>query len=102
MRTCGVCGGDRRPLQALQLAVVADLVLAVGREVVEALSRAAPCHAHFLPVPIWKSMRTESGTFQLCSQKYTDKASNARSYVTWGRLPNPCTNTYDIVNTHIC
>lgn len=49
-----VSDGDRRPLHFLRLGVNADLVLAAGSEVIEALSGRTASQAHFLLLAICK------------------------------------------------
>ena len=49
-----VSDGDRRSLNFLNLRVNADLVLAAGSEVIEALSGSTTPQAHFLPLAVCK------------------------------------------------
>lgn len=58
LHTCHVSDGDRRSFHLLHLGVNADLVLAAGREVIEALSGSTTSQAHFLSLTVCKQTTT--------------------------------------------
>lgn len=60
--TCHICDGHGRSLQFLQLGANADLVLAAGSEVIEALSGSPAPQTHLLLLTIWKIKTTHNLT----------------------------------------